>query len=54
MVADADAAWESFRRLRGLYDRPVTVLAAVTSSSPSPWIARIRPPRVRYLRVGRD
>ena len=54
MVADGHAAWESFCRLRGLYDRPVTVLAAVTMSSPSPWIVRIRPPRVHYLRVGRD
>ena len=53
VVADAEAAWATFRRLRGLYDRPVTVLAAVTSSPPSPWIARIRPPRVRYLRLGR-
>ncbi|MCU0504558.1 MAG: hypothetical protein MUE82_02095 [Chloroflexi bacterium] len=53
VVADPEEAWARFRELRGLYDRPVTVLAAVTSSPASPWIARIRPPRVRYLRLGR-
>jgi hypothetical protein len=53
VVADAEAAWARFRELRALYDRPVTVLAAATSSPPLPWVARIRPPRVRYLRLWR-
>jgi hypothetical protein len=56
VVADAgaDAAWATFRHFRALYDRPVTLLAAVTFSPPSPWIERIRSPRVRYLgRAGR-
>ncbi len=53
LMPDADAAWNTFHRLRGLYDRPVTILAAATSSPPSPWIAPTRTPRVRYLRTGR-
>ena len=54
IIADADAAWATFRHFRALYDRPVTVLAAVTYSPPSPWIRKVKPPRVRFLaRAGR-
>jgi hypothetical protein len=53
VLADADAAWAEFRHWRGLYERSVVVLAAATSSPPSPWIERVPAPRVRYLRAGR-
>ena len=49
LISDADAAWATFRHFRALYDRPITVLAAVTFSPPSPWITRVKPPRVRFL-----